>query len=168
MNLLSPVTLRAWRVGVYAREGRGLRAPPLLDGFAAELPAGPTPGGWNAGYAHGPTHVWWGAGRGWTCAGADGRPVAWTAEDGVHTAQGGIADPLLVVLEVATGWATRRLWVLGAAGAGEILAVDDLTPLVDPSYDRDLLTADLAWLEQLGQGLADALAVGFEVRVGRR
>jgi hypothetical protein len=42
-----------------------------------------------------------------------------------------------------------------------ILAVEDETPLIDPTYDRTSLGADTAWMEHLGEALAAAVGVRF-------
>ncbi len=158
----------AWRVGVFAQSGEGLAVPPLADGFAAELPSGLRPGGWNAGYATPFTHAWWSAAGVWTCVGADGRPLARYEGGVLRTAAGELSSIAGIRLVVDPGWEIRRLVAVGAGGELEVAREEDAAPTVDPSYDWDMLSADLAWLEQMGRSLAEGVGVGVEEEIGGR
>lgn len=158
----------AWRVGVFAHRGRTLTVPPLLDGFVDPLPQGPLIGGWNASFALGFTHAWWGAAGSWTLVGADGEPTAWLEGGALHTPEGSLPNPKRVRLFVAPGWEFRQVSVLAAYSEVVIAAEEDGAPSVDPAYDRDHLSADTAWLEQLGRSLAEAMGGTFEVVIEER
>lgn len=158
----------AWRIGVFAHQGRGLTVPPLLDGFVDPLPSGPLIGGWNAGFATGFTTAWWGGPGAWTAVGADGEAIAWLDGGALHTPEGSLARPRAARLYVAPGWERRQVSVIAGYTEVVIAVEEDAAPAVDPAYDRDHLSADTAWMEQLGQSLAAAIGGTFEVVIEAR
>lgn len=150
------------RLGLFARAGAGLAVPPLQDGFLPmeQLGALGPVGGWNAGFATAFTHAWW-LDSAWRCVDAAGQPLFWTEGPRLWDRAGGASVQGLRV-EVSADWTERRLVARGEVDR-RLIVDQDWSPLVDPTYDRDLLSADLAWLLALARSLGAAIGCGVEL-----
>lgn len=155
-------------MALFARDGAGLAVPPLLDGLAAALPEQAILGGWDAGFAGGFDHVWWAESGGWTCVDGRGAPRLWTRGRALHSRAGHLPEVSLIQLLVAPGWVRRSLRARGPAGELPMVDVEDPAPVVDPTYDVDMLGADLAWLEELAASLGAALGAPVEAEIAGR